>query len=83
MSDFILTRDQGSIHFISMHRPDKLHAMSEALVDELLEKSRVADADPAVSVIVISGEGRAFSAGAGLSGWDADNLTPVRERRRA
>ena len=77
--NFILTRDQGSIYFISMHRSDKLYAMSGALVDELLEKSRVADTDPAVSVIVISGEGRAFSAGADLSGWDADNLTPVRE----
>lgn len=31
MSDLILVRDQGAIRFISMNRPDKLNAMSEAL----------------------------------------------------
>jgi len=79
MSDLILTRDQGAIRFISMNRPDKLNAMSEALVDELSDKLRVADTDPAISVIVISGEGRAFSAGADLSDWDSENPTPARE----
>ena len=79
MSEFILQRDQGAIRFLSMNRPDKLNAMSETLVDELAEQLRVADADPAVAVIVISGEGRAFSAGADLSDWDADNPTPARE----
>ena len=79
MSDLILMRDEGAIRFISMNRPDKLNAMSEALVDELSETLRVADADPAVAVIVMSGEGRAFSAGADLSDWDADNPAPARE----
>ena len=79
MSDLILMRDEGAIRFISMNRPDKLNAMSEALVDELSETLRVADADPAVAVIVMSGEGRAFSAGADLSDWDAGNPAPARE----
>ena len=79
MSNLILVRDQGAIRFLSMNRPDKLNAMSEALVDELALQLSTADADPGVSVIVISGEGRAFSAGADLSDWDADNPAPARE----
>jgi enoyl-CoA hydratase/carnithine racemase len=79
MSHLILSHDEGAIRFFSMNRPDKLNAMSEALVDELSEKLLVADADPAVAVIVISGEGKAFSAGADLSDWDADNPAPARE----
>lgn len=79
MSNLILARDEGAIRFLSMNRPGKLNAMSAALVDELSEKLCAADADPAVAVIVISGEGRAFSAGADLSDWDADNPAPTRE----
>lgn len=79
MSDLILTRDAGAVRFISMNRPDKLNAMSEALVDELSEKLAAADADSTVAVIVISGEGRAFSAGADLSDWDGDKPAPARE----
>ncbi len=79
MSELILVRDQGAIRFIAMNRPDKLNAMSAALVDELAQQLSVADADPAVAVIVISGEGRAFSAGADLSDWDADDATPARQ----
>ena len=79
MSHLILSRDKGAIRFISMNRPDKLNAMSEALVDELSEKLRMTDVDPAVAVIVIRAEGKAFSAGADLSDWDADNPVPARE----
>ncbi|MBQ0721466.1 MAG: enoyl-CoA hydratase/isomerase family protein [Gammaproteobacteria bacterium] len=79
MSDLILVRNQGAIRFISMNRPDKLNAMSESLVDDLARELHVADDDQGVAVIVITGEGRAFSAGADLSDWDADNPAPARE----
>ena len=53
--------------------------MSDALVDELARQLRRADDDQGVAVIVITGEGRAFSAGADLSDWDADNPVPARD----
>lgn len=79
MSNLVLVRNEGAIRFLAMNRPDKLNAMNEALVDALSAELRIADADPSVAVVVLTGEGRAFSAGADLSDWDADNPAPARE----
>ena len=68
MSDTVSTRDEQGIRFITLNRPDKLNAMNKALEDELSAELIRADQDPNVAVIVITGAGRAFSAGADLSG---------------
>lgn len=66
MSELILTRDAGAIRYLTMNRPEKLNAMSEALVSQLAAALRTAEADPEVAVIVLAGAGRAFCAGADL-----------------
>ena len=63
----ITIRNEDAIRFITLNRPDKLNAMNRVLDDELSAALSAADHDPKVSVIVIAGEGRAFSAGADLS----------------
>ena len=56
---------------ITLHRPDRLNAFTETMMHELLEAFDRADADDDVRVVVVTGAGRAFCAGADLeSGGD-------------
>ncbi len=66
MTELIQTRAAGAIRYLTLNRPDKLNALSDELVAELTAALVAADADPAVAVIVLAANGRAFSAGADL-----------------
>jgi enoyl-CoA hydratase len=62
----LLTEGAGGVLRVRLNRPDKLNALSPALLVELTATLDEAMADPAVRVVVLSGEGRAFSAGADI-----------------
>jgi enoyl-CoA hydratase/carnithine racemase len=49
---------------ITLHRPDRLNALSPAMIAELRDAYRAAEADPAVWVLLVTGAGRAFCTGA-------------------
>ena len=56
---------------ITLHRPDRLNAFTARMCFELLDALDQADADDSVRVIVFTGSGRAYCAGADLgSGGD-------------
>lgn len=48
---------------LTLNRPDALNAFSEALYDATTIALKEAAADPDVSVVLLTGAGRAFSAG--------------------
>jgi len=52
---------------IGLNRPDKLNAFTAALHADLREALKTAAEDAAVRVVVLTGEGRAFSAGQDLT----------------
>ena len=58
--------DEDRVRTLSLNRPDALNAFNEALYDATATALREALADPAVAVVLITGNGRAFSAGADL-----------------
>jgi len=58
----------GPILTITLSRPDKLNAFTPRMQRELIDACDRADADDAVRAIVVTGAGRAFCAGADLSG---------------
>lgn len=55
--------DQDRIRTITLSRPDALNAFNEALYDATTEALLAAAEDNSVAVVVITGTGRAFSAG--------------------
>ncbi|HNP57181.1 MAG TPA: enoyl-CoA hydratase/isomerase family protein [Gordonia sp. (in: high G+C Gram-positive bacteria)] len=58
--------DDGCVRTLTLDRPEALNAFNEALYDATARGLRDAAADPDVSVVVITGAGRAFSAGTDL-----------------
>lgn len=53
----------GGVMTLTLNRPDKLNAIHNALSQALLEALDAARDDPAVRVLVLRGQGRAFCAG--------------------
>jgi len=73
----------GSVATITLDRPEAANAQSSALIEALDAAFDRADADDAVRVVVLAGEGRHFSAGhdlkellAGEEHWAATRDTP-------
>ncbi|HKU38775.1 MAG TPA: crotonase/enoyl-CoA hydratase family protein [Polyangiales bacterium] len=56
----------GRILTITLHRPDRMNAFTGRMCDELIAAFDRADADDAVKVVIVTGAGRAFCAGADL-----------------
>ncbi|WP_417449919.1 crotonase/enoyl-CoA hydratase family protein [Kordiimonas sp.] len=57
---------ENNIAHVAMNRPDKLNAMNGTFFAELGKTFKALDADPAVRAIVLSGNGKHFTAGLDL-----------------
>jgi enoyl-CoA hydratase/carnithine racemase len=64
--DELVVETRGPIRLVTLNRPDALNATNEALHGELARVWRRLDADPDVRAIVLTGSGKAFSAGGDL-----------------
>ena len=63
----ILTSRDAGITRLTLNRPDKLNAFTRAMHSELRQALTAAGADPDCRVVVLTGAGRAFSAGQDLA----------------
>jgi enoyl-CoA hydratase len=72
----VLYQKRGAIAEATFNRPDKLNAINGAMLDELVAILHDAAADGDIRVLLLKGEGRAFSAGFDLdAGKSADGET--------
>src|SRR5690349_21259816 len=62
----LLIHDENRVRTLTLDRPDALNAFNEALYDATAEAFLEAAADPSVAVVLLTGNGRAFSAGTDL-----------------
>jgi len=64
--EFILTEVKGRVALITLNRPKQLNALAPKLMQELGEALYGFDADDGVGAIVITGNDKAFAAGADI-----------------
>jgi enoyl-CoA hydratase/carnithine racemase len=76
--EHILVDREDGVGIVTLNRPDKLNAMNRRLAGELRDAVKALDADDAIGCIVVTGAGRAFSAGGDIHEQREDDrrLTP-------
>lgn len=74
--EFIEISLQNRIGLIELNRPAQYNALNRKMVSEIIEAAEAFERDEEVLVIVLTGRGRAFSAGADIDEMAADD--PVR-----
>ena len=84
MSDMpvLETRDEAVLT-ITLNRPDALNAFDRAMKEALLKALKAAERDRDARVVVLTGAGRAFSAGQDLKERTAADATPLGVRAPA
>ena len=68
-----------AVAWVWMAKPAVHNAFDETLIAELTATLLALDADPAVRVIVLAGEGKSFSAGADLTWMQRQGVASVEE----
>jgi enoyl-CoA hydratase/carnithine racemase len=71
MSDRVTVHLDGGVADVRLNRPDKLNALDSDTFAGLVDVGARLARDPSVRAVVLSGEGRAFSAGLDFSGFQA------------
>jgi enoyl-CoA hydratase/carnithine racemase len=64
--------DRGPVAILTLNRPGKLNALSNELIAAIMRALDDIELDSGVRVIVMTGAGRAFSAGADIAGFQRD-----------
>jgi enoyl-CoA hydratase/carnithine racemase len=70
------SEDHNRVRMLTLNRPEALNAFNEALYDASAEALMAAADDPDVAVVLLTGAGRAFSAGADLTEMQARVIDP-------
>lgn len=76
MTTTLNVTDDGAVRTIELDRPDALNAFSGLLMDELTDAFIDAREAPGVKVVILTGAGRAFSAGADLQEMGRSQYRP-------
>jgi methylglutaconyl-CoA hydratase len=66
MAQTVLLESQGPVAYVTMNRPEVHNAFNEELIDRLTRTFSALSLDDSVRVIVLSGAGKSFCAGADL-----------------
>jgi enoyl-CoA hydratase/carnithine racemase len=61
---------RGDVAIVTLDRPDKLNAINDEMLDELLEAVEGVGRDETFGAVVLTGRGRAFSAGGDIAAMD-------------
>jgi enoyl-CoA hydratase/carnithine racemase len=67
MTDVLTVKIEGKVALLTLNRPAQLNALNNELLAAIVAALDGIELDPAVRAVVITGEGRAFSAGADIA----------------
>lgn len=62
----VLVRSEGPVGIVQLNRPQKLNALNSAVMAEVVAALQAFDRDPAIRSLVLTGDERAFAAGADI-----------------
>lgn len=68
-SPVLLRENRGAVTLLTLNRPGKLNALSNELIAGIMGELDSIELDSSVRVVVITGAGRAFSAGADIAAF--------------
>ncbi len=71
---FRLAIDQG-IAVLIVNRPQKLNALNQQAIDELMQLCRSIERNEDVGVVILGGEGKSFCAGGDIEAWSAESAS--------
>jgi len=66
MPEHLLIETRERVGLIRIHRPQRMNALNDALAREICEALFAFDADPGIGCSVITGNEKAFAAGADI-----------------
>jgi enoyl-CoA hydratase len=69
MNEVLTVRIEGPVALLTLNRPEKLNAMNNEMLAAILRALDEIELDTAVRAVVITGAGRAFSAGADIAAF--------------
>lgn len=76
----LLTKLDGFVGLAQLNRPEVLNALNIPLMDQLITQIEAWDADPAVRCIVLTGNEKAFAAGADIKEMAEASVVDMYER---
>jgi len=59
----VLTHRTGGVATLTLHRPDRLNALTSEMIEELLSAVQAVSIDPEIRCVLLTGSGRGFCAG--------------------
>lgn len=77
----LIFEKRGMVAWVTLNRPQVLNALSKRLVGELVAAFDEVERDPDLRVAVLTGAGRAFSAGYDIKEEVAENITTASQWR--
>ena len=82
MAELVLTEREGAIAVVLLNRPEALNALSDALMEELVDALQELDRDDSVRAVVLGGSERAFAAGADIGELSQSSAIELFYQRR-
>jgi len=82
MADEILTEVRGPIGIARLNRPDKLNALNIATMARLVEALEAFDANPDIRCMLVTGNERAFAAGADITEMAEASMVEMYQRNQ-
>ena len=70
---FVLREQDGAVVRLTLNRPASLNALSEGMLEGLMEDLKSIESDSAIRVVILGGAGRAFCAGHDLKQMGAQS----------
>lgn len=78
MSEILVEETEPGIVVLTMNRPGRLNALGAGMLEEMRTALVSLDADPDVRVVILTGAGRGFCAGADIKSANAAEPDPAR-----